>query len=343
MSKKICRPIVIDGARHWISANNEQEYAEALITLCGGAKPRQNERHLFNEWLKKYFQDFIKHDENEEKHTNDITLEREMRLHIFPVFEGVNLEDISAAHVQKMINGMNGAAESKKKPLGLVRRALDYAVEQGLIKFNPAKSSSIKLTGKKSKATQPYTVEQMRYFVAHLPDVKNPSDRNWLALITSNVLRPEEVLGIQGADIDFENGMLYIHSTVTHPDRNQPVFKNETKTEGSTRRLTIDPDTLKQITPVESGEWVVGKDHPLSYTMVTRMCARIAKDISSPVAITPRRFRTTCATDLYERTKDIKLLQDAGGWSNATIPLKHYAQGRQTTQAASTAFVSVYR
>ena len=183
----------------------------------------------------------------------------------------------------------------------------------------------------------------MRYFVSHLPDIKDPSDRNWLALMTSNVLRPEEVLGIMGADIDFESGELFIHRTVTHPDRNQPVIKDETKTEKSTRKLVVDHATLKQITPVAANEWLIGKDRPLSYTMVRKMCMRIAQDIAAPVSIVPRRFRTTCATDLYEQTKDIKLLQEAGGWTSTAIPFKYYAQGRQTTQAASSAFASAYR
>lgn len=343
MSKKICRPVIIDGKKHWISGNTEQEYAEALMNAYAGTASRKEEAgHPFNDWIQTYFRDFIKHDNNGQKHTNDITLERAMRLHIFPVFEGINVEDVSAAHVQKMIHMMKGAAESKKKPLALVRRALDYAVEKRIIPFNPAKSSSVKLEGKKSKATEPYSVEEMRYFFSHLHEIKNPSDRNWLALITSNVLRPEEVLGIQGADIDFKTGKLFIHNTVTHPDRNQPVVKDETKTEGSTRKLTIDAETQKQITPVDADEWLVGKDHPLSYSMVTKMCKRIAREISSPVPITPRRFRTTCATDLYEQTKDIKLLQEAGGWASAAIPLKHYAKGRKTTEAASSAFSAVY-
>ena len=334
---------MIDGKKRWISGNNEQEYAEALLTAYTGAVSKQEAiAHPFNGWIQDYFRDFIKHEDDGQKHTNDITMERAMRLHIFPIFEGINVEDVSAAHIQKMIRTMKGAAESKKKPLALGRRALDYAVEKRIIPFNPAKSSSVKLEGKKSKATEPYSVEEMRYFVSHLQEIKNPSDRNWLALITSNVLRPEEVLGIQGKDIDFTTGKLFIHSTVTHPDRNQPFIKDETKTEKSTRKLTIDAETLKQITPVGAGEWLVGKDHPLSYSMVKKMCKRIAKEISSPVAITPRRFRTTCATDLYEQTKDIKLLQEAGGWASAAIPLKHYAKGRKTTEAASTAFSAVY-
>ena len=344
MSKKICRPVIIGGKKRWISGNSEQEYAEALMAAYAEIMPQQADAgHPFNDWIKQYYLDFIKHADDGQKHTNDITLERALRLHILPIFEGINVEDVSAAHVQKMIRTMQGAAESKKKPLALVRRALDYAVEKRIIPCNPAKSASVKLEGKKSKATEPYTVEEMRYFVAHLQDIQNPSDRNWLALITSNALRPEEVLGIRGADIDFTAGKLFIHSTVTHPDRNQPVIKDETKTEKSTRKLTISQETLEQITPVEPGEWLVGKDRPLSYSMVTKMCKRIAKEIASPVPITPRRFRTTCATDIYEKTKDLKLLEEAGGWASATIPMKHYARGRKTTEAASAALTAVYR
>ena len=64
--------------------------------------------------------------------------------------------------------------------------------------------------------------------------------------------------------------------------------------------------------------------------------------IESPVPITPERFRTTVATDLYEQTGDLKLLQAAGGWTTAAVPLKYYAKGRSTTQAASIAIQAVY-
>lgn len=344
MSKNICRPIMINNVKRWISANTEQEYAEKLIAMGGGIPQSESiSKHSFNEWTQEYYDAFVAHKSDSERTTNDITLERMMKLHIFPVFEGVNVEDITAAHVQKMINTMEGTKESKKKPLQLVRRALDYAVEQKLIQFNPAKSSSVKLTGKKSKETIPYTVDEMKYFVSHLSDIKSASDRNWLALMTSNPLRLEEVLGIKGEDIDFGTGQLFIHRTVTHSDRNQPCVKEETKTEKSTRVLTVAESTLKLLSPVAKDKWLIGGEQPLSYTAVKRMCTRIAREICSPVAIVPRRFRATCATDVYEKTHDLKLLQQAGGWASPTIPLKHYAKGRQTTQAASVALASLYQ
>ena len=48
------------------------------------------------------------------------------------------------------------------------------------------------------------------------------------------------------------------------------------------------------------------------------------------------------ATDIYEETKDLKLLQSAGGWASPDVPLKYYAQGRSSSSAATTAVRSLY-
>lgn len=59
----------------------------------------------------------------------------------------------------------------------VLNQILDAAVEDKLISSNPLKSRRVKITGKASKATPPYTVEQMRSLVQHIGDVKNPLDR----------------------------------------------------------------------------------------------------------------------------------------------------------------------
>ena len=71
------------------------------------------------------------------------------------------------------------------------------------IQRNPLHSRSIRITGKSSTPIKPYTVEQMRYLVQHIADVRKPMDRNYLALHALHPLRPEEILGLQWQDIDF--------------------------------------------------------------------------------------------------------------------------------------------
>ena len=339
---KIRRHIQINGETRWISANNEQDYAEQLLRLVSPVNEAEAvcpQKHVLKEYMGKWFESFGFNHDDPDGSTNQSN-RRALRLYIYPLLGEKNIEDITAADVQEMINMIGGAKESKKKPLGLLKRMLDYAVEQRVIPNNPAKSSMIRLTGNASRVTEPYTVEQMQYFTANLDRVSNPSDRNWLAIITSNVLRPEEVLGFRWEDMDEADHTLWVRRAVTHPKRNVPSVR-ETKTEGSMRRLHISQYVLEHLTHTE-GDWIVGGKAPLSYTQVRRMCARIERDIQSPVKITPERFRTTVATDLYEKTGNLKLLQAAGGWTTAAVPLKYYAKGRATTQEASAAIEAVY-
>ena len=339
---KIRRQVQINGENRWISANSEQDYADQLFKLMKSqttAGTQNQEKHLLKDYMETWFQSFCLNHHDPEGSTNQNNL-RALRLYIYPLLGDKYVEDITSADVQRMINSIHGAKESKKKPFGLLKRMLDYAVDQRIIQSNPAKSSSVKLTGNASRTTTPYTVEQMKYFVTNIHRIQDPSDRNWLAIITSNVLRPEEALGFRWEDLDEENHTINVCRAVTHPTRNQPSIK-ETKTEGSIRTLYISQSVIDQLTRTE-GEWIVGGEKPLSYTQVRRMCNRIARDIQSPVLITPERFRTTVATDLYEQTGDLKLLQAAGGWTTAAVPLKYYAKGRSTTQAASIAIQAVY-
>ena len=67
----------------------------------------------------------------------------------------------------------------------------------------------------------------------------------------------------------------------------------------------------------------------MTYTQVRRMCERIQRDTGFEETISPRRFRTTVLTDLYDMTKDIKQAQAAAGHTTATMTLRHYVKGRQ--------------
>ena len=73
-----------------------------------------------------------------------------------------------------LLNHQTGTLESNKKVLSMVKRALDYAIDQGLIQNNPAASSLLNVTGKYSTRTEPYTVEEMQSMVQPSEDSNNP-------------------------------------------------------------------------------------------------------------------------------------------------------------------------
>ena len=86
---------------------------------------------------------------------------------------------------------------------------------------------------------------------------------------------------------------------------------------------------------------MLGGAEPLSYTQVRRMCQRIQRQTGFEEAITPRRFRTTVLTDLYDSTKDIKQAQTAAGHTTAAMTLKHYIKGCHQHTNTATPIASV--
>lgn len=101
------------------------------------------------------------------------------------------------------------------------------------------------------------------------------------------------------------------------------------------------PDFLNT-TCIALDEFVLGGNSPLSYTQVRRMCERIQKGTGFTEKITPKRFRTTVLTDLYDKTRDIKLVQAAAGHTTAEMTLKHYVKGRGNVVKSAAAIESAY-
>ena len=329
MSKRIKREINIDGEKKWVTAANEQEYAEkcaqafAQGRIQENTKPQSESKHNFTEYANKWFEVFSK--PYVEKVTS-ITYERQLRLHICPVLGGKNVEDITPLDVQAMFNRMgNASKETKNKAKIVLNMILEQAVEDELLRRNPLASKSIRITGMSSKPTEPYSVEQMRYLVQNIEQVQKPQDRAYLALQALHPLRLEEVLGLKGADV--EGSIIHIRRAVTHPDRNRPVVK-DTKTNVSVRDLDLVEQVKKYIPDTAPDDFILGGAKPLSYQQVRNMCERIERDTGFGERITPIRFRTTVLTDMYDQTKDLKQTQQAAGHANASTTMKHYVKGR---------------
>ena len=332
---KITRTVTINGVKHWIRASTEQEYADKLLKLVGpqsapSAVPEPS-KHLFADYALTWFETYSK--PNIEIATAT-TYKRQLTCHILPPFEGLAVEDITTDDVQRLFNGMTGAKTSKDKTKMVLNQILDAAVEDGIITKSPLRSKRIKITGKASQPTAPYTVEQMRFLVQHIGDIQDPMDRAYLAIQALHPLRLEEVLGLQGADIDPENGAIHICRAVTHPTRNQPEIK-DTKTRSSTRTIGLSALAVPYLPQTKPGEFVFGGKRPLSYTQVRKMCNRIKRDTGFSENITPIRFRTTVLTDLYDQTKDIKLAQAAAGHTTSAMTLRYYVKGRETISKAA--------
>lgn len=343
MSNTIRRHVRINGTTVWITAKTEQEYMEKVVRLSGGnVMPVSKPKHPFGEYALTWLNVFSR--PNVERVTS-VSYEQQLKNYILPVLGEMNLEDITPADVQKIFNNMGKRMkqESKNKVKIVLNQIFKMAMNDDIIAKNPLEAPSIRIKGEKSTPTVPYSVNEMRYMAEHLIDIQSGVDRAWLAISISLPLRPEEVLGLTWADVDEVNGVFHIRNTVTHPARNEPEFKTYTKTAASIRDLAVSEELLSCL-PVRGklNEFVIGGKTPLTYMQVRRMRERIQRDIQFDGSITPRRFRTTVATDISAQTHDLKLVQKMLGHSSPQMTLKHYDKGRSTTVDATDAITSCY-
>lgn len=341
MATKINRKFTLNHETCWVHANSETEYVEKLIALLGAKGLQQvpeKSKHNFREYALNWFEVYSKPNIGTSTAT---TYKRQLDLYLVPALGHKAVEDITTDDLQRMFNGMSGAKATKEKARIVLNMIFTSAYEDGLISRNPMKSSRLKITGKASQETTPYTAEQIRFLVGRLERVQEPGDRSFLALQALHPFRLEEVLGLQWADIDFANKIIHIRRAVTHPKRNRPYTK-ETKTEAGKRDIGLSQIAVKYLTPGKADEFVLGGKKPLSYTQVRRICNRIQRDTGFSERITPRRFRTTVLTDIYDQTHDIKQAQAAAGHTTSAMTLKHYVKGRGTASEAAAAIDRLY-
>lgn len=335
---RIRRHICINGESVWVTAKTEQEYAEKVAKLS----QKSGTEHRFEDYALRWFDIFSK--PNVDRATA-LTYERQLRIHIFPVIGDKALESVRTEDVQKIFNRMgdNVKRETKNKVKIVLNQIFCRAIDEELIVKNPLSSPSLRIGGRDSTTTEPYSVEQMQYLAKSLPYISNEIDRAWLALSISLPLRPEEVLGLQWGNLDLQRGFVHICSTVSHPSRNRPEYKPYTKTSSSVRTLVIPREIMTYLpTPGASEDFVIGGKEPLSYTQVRCMRKRIAAEIGFEDVLTPRRFRTTVATDISATTHDLKLVQQMLGHSTPQMTLKHYDKGRSQAIDAADAVAKCY-
>lgn len=297
--------------------------------------------YIFRHYAQRWFDKMAKPNVSE---VTAITYKRQLTCHIFPVIGDILINEVKPLDIQEIFNRMGELVkkETKNKVKNVLNQIFRLAIDEDLITKNPVESRIIKIKGSSSSETVPYSISDMRFFAQHLGDIRNQTERAWMALSISLPLRPEEVLGLKWKDVD-DSGIIHVRGTVTHPSRNQPEYHEYTKTEASTRDLRL-PDGIISYLPNrgKDSDFVIGGKQAVSYTSLRGMRKRIAKDLNYDGEVTPRRFRTTIATDISEMTHDLKLVQRMLGHSTPQMTLKHYIKGRNTAIDAAKAIANCY-
>ena len=132
------------------------------------------------------------------------------------------------------------APKSVKNIANALKRALDDAVDSGVLRANPVARVKTPTAGRPIIST--WSPSETQHFLAHVRD-----DIRTMVLVTATTgMRRSEVIGLTWQALDLEDGVIEVTSTVVMV-KNVPTFQRVTKTDSSRRLIALDPNTLNAL------------------------------------------------------------------------------------------------
>lgn len=166
-----------------------------------------------------------------------------LRLHIFPTFGGLDLDEITSPSVREWRAERlrtTGAKTTVAKAYRLLKSILETAVDDELIQRNPCR---IKGAGKESAA------ERRIATVAQVDALADAIDIRWRLMVYLGAygpMRPEELAGLRRRDVDVDN--LVIRVRVAEPERtNGKRAPGPTKSDASARVVVLPAFLRKEV------------------------------------------------------------------------------------------------
>lgn len=309
----------------WAVGDTQKDFQEAIYRIL--SKVRQPEAaeleaaKLFGEYASEWMETFKK-----PRLKGNTYSQYKSKLNILTdAFGDRDIPAITQKDIQIFLNGLQGRAESYVRDiLNILRQILDSAVDDEIIRRNPARSKRIINPSDTKYERRALTEQERKQIVNGFSSVERRDDRLYLAFLFYGGMRPGEVLGLRWDDIDRESGVIRIRQAVaTHG--NGGVI-GSTKTAAGKRDIPLMPQLIRLLEPFGKAGLVFSKEDGSPYTgqMRKRMWERISKQIELK-DITPYNLRHTMATMLREAEVDIKATQSIMGHANAKITLDIYS------------------
>lgn len=254
-----------------------------------------------------------------------------LRKHVIPALKGKRLGDIRPADVQEALNVRCEYATSYIKDIkNLIAQALDAAEDDGLIAKNPARSKRVNIPSQKATERNALTPEEKADIIAHIPNLKDPNDRKYVALLMYTCLRPGEIYGLRFEDFDLEHNFLSVKRAVSHT-KGKAIVGNP-KTPTSIRKVPFDPKMLTFFDEIksegyvlqrQSKRWATGEDEPYTEQAAKRAWQRIKKQIDIH-GMTPYVARHTYATELHRNGVPMKEAMSIMGHKDERMLMRTY-------------------
>ncbi|MFF2489027.1 tyrosine-type recombinase/integrase [Microbacterium sp. NPDC058062] len=317
-------------------------------------------RETFNAYADKYF------DSLRVRPTTLAGYRKHFRVHVLPSSIGrTPIADVTKDQLNRFYRQLEQAGRKDRghvgEPLGaatvrhihvLISQVLQHALEDGLIRFNPAKRASppTKLEAAPPEMTT-WSAEDARLF---LDWSESSGDYLWLAWLTllGTGMRRGEILGLRWKDLDLDSNVITIARAMSYVKEagSRPVIDFRATKSGRVRNVDIDVrlaeafrakrEMLRAVSPEHArGEHLIfcnryGEPHnPTQFSRQWR--ERVAKAVAAHPdldALHLHELRHTHATLLLRAGVHPKIVSERLGHADIQTTLNTYSHAVKTLQ-----------
>ena len=321
-----------------VLAKTKNECREKLSKLKVEINPAGQETSgepTFGEWLEEWYRTYIK--PGVRPGTREV-YENRIYKHIIPAIGSLPLKELSRADIMQFYVEMltagrlqfrdkHGAGLSNKTVRSahvLIKAALQKAVEERLIRANPAEGC--RLPSAQPKEMQVLTPEEMQRF---LIQAKCDGFYEIYLVALSTGLRLGELLALQWRDLNFKSGELTIRRSVRRS--NGELLVSEPKTSAGHRMMILPQSVvavLKEYRKSVDSRWMFPSPKKEDSPRDPSSARKRMKAVLERAGCKEVRFhdlRHTFASLALEHGMDIKTLSAVIGHASAATTLNIYA------------------
>jgi len=252
---------------------------EALVTLTqNGFLPKKNKTTV-EEWMNFWMNNYKVSDLTD---TGWESYENEINFRIKPHIGDLLLADLRPLDIQQWVNKLSKSGRREKKikkkdntepPVevknkglapktvvrcwGVLRQALDKAVEQELILSNPASKKSVNLPKIPKPQIKHMALDDAAAFLAAIHE-----DYMYPAIITDLMigLRRGELLGLKWKDVDFKKGTMLVRRQLIRKSSGEAKLEERVKTDSGYRELELPPTLIAILKEHKKKQWDIKQE-----------------------------------------------------------------------------------
>lgn len=253
-------------------------------------------------------------------------------------FMHIPVQEVTDKHLHEYLNSMTFYSQSViSKDYGLLNTSIKRAIKYKILTFNPLDDKDeFRMPKSKQgfKKVIAFTVKEQQQFLTALKRTYHKYKRAWLLSLFTG-MRPGEVYALNiHEDIDLDEEIIHVNTTLTKDDEGSPIMGDRTKTYSGTRDIKMDANS-KLIIKEALDEYIENDKNLLfcsdekSYVSISssnsafkRFCQKnkIAKGFDN----TQYMLRHSFATRKIESGTPAEVLKDILGHKDIQVTLNTY-------------------